>query len=427
MNLLSIGGSDPSSGAGIQRDIMTFSELGAHGLAVVTAVTSQNTSSFLSAFPLPARVVEEQIRAAVSDFEVDGIKIGMVYDTDIIGVVCGFLEGVDVPVAVDPVIRSTTGGTLLADSAIDDLRGMIRFATIATPNLDEAKILARTDGGPEEAARAIMGMGAGSVAVTGIVSGKTVSDLIVERDASCMLSSPADDSANHGGGCSYSAAMLVALTRGYGIRRSAEVAREFARTVRGGPRIGSGSYPIHLIGQDGIGMALSSAIGRFVRMDGIHRHIPQCQTNFVYSKENPRSVREVMGLSGRIVRAGNAAIVAGSLEYGGSKHVATAVCAACRTFPAIRSAVNMRYDDAVIGRAADAGMAVAEYDRAEEPKRIRASGSSIEWGVGRAAAQSARPPDVVFHRGGYGKEPMMIIFGTDPEDVLQKVASLYAV
>ena len=118
MNLLSIGGSDPSSGAGIQSDIKTFSSFNVHGLTVITAITGQNTSNFGMIEPVSQKILKNQIESVTSDFKIDGIKIGMVFNSEIIKTLYQQLKKLKIPIVVDPVIKSTTGGELLKKSAI---------------------------------------------------------------------------------------------------------------------------------------------------------------------------------------------------------------------------------------------------------------------------------------------------------------------
>ncbi len=113
MNLLSIGGSDPSSGAGIQSDIKTFSTLNVHGLTVITAITGQNTSNFGMIEPVSKKILENQLESIITDFKIDGIKIGMVYNSEIIKTIYQYLKKLDIPIVVDPVIKSTTGAMLI--------------------------------------------------------------------------------------------------------------------------------------------------------------------------------------------------------------------------------------------------------------------------------------------------------------------------
>ena len=105
MNILSIGGSDPSSGAGIQSDVKTFSNLDAYGLTVVTTITSQNTRKVTSIEPVSAKSLRAQLDSTLTDFHIDAIKIGMVYNSQIIKVIHSKLRNVKVPIVVDPIIK----------------------------------------------------------------------------------------------------------------------------------------------------------------------------------------------------------------------------------------------------------------------------------------------------------------------------------
>lgn len=427
MNLLSIGGADPSSGAGIQSDIKTFLALGAYGLTAVTAVTAQNTSNFGAVAPVPAGIVSEQIDAVMSDFRIDGVKIGMVYDSEIIGALHRRLEGLQIPIVVDPVIMSTTGGRLLKESAVEDFRKMIvPLATAITPNVAEAGILAgvsigQGDATPEKAAGIICSMGSDAVVITGITSGDGMSDLVMDGSGSRLIPGRLIPGTNHGSGCNYSAAMLASLAGGDSVAESAMRAKEFATESIKNAMYANGPIPVTVHARDAVRDGLSRAIGRFVRIKDIGKSIPECQTNFVYSRENPSTKEDILGISGRIVRAGGRAILAGHLKYGGSRHVAAALHVAGRKFPHVRSAINLRYRDSAITRARKAGMSVSGYDRRQEPDDVKVSGSSVAWGVERAVTGTKTPPDVVFHTGDYGKEPMIIVFGRDPDDVLEKV------
>jgi len=97
MNLLSIGGSDPSSGAGIQSDVKTFSLFNAHALTVITAITGQNTSSFGLIEPVSKRILKNQFESVLTDFKIDGIKIGMVFNSEIIKVFVSSIKKIKNP------------------------------------------------------------------------------------------------------------------------------------------------------------------------------------------------------------------------------------------------------------------------------------------------------------------------------------------
>ena len=173
MNLLSIGGSDPSSGAGIQSDVKTFSSLNAYGLTVITAITGQNTSNFGMVEPVSKKILKNQLESIISDFKIDGIKIGMVYNSEIIKTIYQQLKKLKIPIVVDPVVKSTTGGMLIEKSAITNFQKfIIPLATIITPNKFEAEILTKmkinSKNTPEKIAKILQKMGAKNVVITGI-------------------------------------------------------------------------------------------------------------------------------------------------------------------------------------------------------------------------------------------------------------------
>jgi len=122
MRILSIGGSDPSSGAGIQADIKTLSSLGVYGLCVVTAITSQNTKKFSRVETVSDDMIKSQLKSVLSDFKIDMIKIGMVYSSGIIKTVYSMFKKTKIPIVLDPVFESTTGGTLLQKEAFNDFK-----------------------------------------------------------------------------------------------------------------------------------------------------------------------------------------------------------------------------------------------------------------------------------------------------------------
>lgn len=430
MNVLSIGGSDPSSGAGIQKDVATSQLLDCHCLTVITAITSQNTSAYLSTRPVDAETVRSQLES-VFDFDIDAVKIGMVYDSKTIGVLYDTLRKQEIPIVADPVIRSTTGGRLLQKAALRDYRKkIVPLADVLTPNVAESEEISgmRPAETPDIDAIAgrILKMGAKSIVITGIGEGDKISDYVRTESGSHRISSKRLGTENHGGGCTFSMAVAVRMARGDGVVRAARFAGAFTKkSIAKARRIGGGLKVADQPLRGSVRGDLADAISKLVRIRNIRDSIPECQTNFVYADEDPKSVRDVAGVAGRIVRAGDGVIVAGGIDYGGSKHVASAVLAANRKFPRIRSAINIRYDERTVSRLRSKKMRVLSYDRRREPGHIRAQeGSSVAWGVGSAASRSKTEPDAIFHRGDMGKEPMMLVFGRTPHDVLGKIAGV---
>lgn len=430
MNILSIGGSDPSSGAGIQSDIRVFEKLGVHTLTAITAITSQNTSKFGIVDPVSPNMLKKQLESLFSDFKIDGIKIGMVYNSKIIKIIYQQLNRLKIPIVVDPVIKSTTGGSLIENNARKNFQKyIIPLATIITPNKSEAEFLTKmkisTKNTPEKVAKIIQNMGAKSVVITGIEEDKyTVTDFVLEKNKRYNISGKKIPKINHGSGCNHSAAIVYSLANKKSIKESLLFAKKFTQnSIKNAKKIGKGIVITHTR-RKGIEEELSSAIAKFTNIKGIYKNIPECQTNFVFSKQKPKSTKDVLGISGRIVKAGKNVLVAGDLKYGGSKHVANALLSMNKKYPEICSAINLKYQNTTLSKIKKSKFVVASYDRSKEPKNVKIQGSTIRWGISYAIKNSKKNPDVVYHKGDFGKEPMIIVFGRTPENVLEKILKI---
>lgn len=146
--VLSIAGSDPSGGAGIQADLKTFSALGAYGTSVLTALTAQSTRGVTAVHEVPPDMVRAQIDTLVKDVRIDAVKIGMLSSAALVETVHEALTTgplATVPVVLDPVMVSTSGSRLLADDAVAAVRALLPRADVLTPNVPEAAVLVGRD------------------------------------------------------------------------------------------------------------------------------------------------------------------------------------------------------------------------------------------------------------------------------------------
>ena len=424
MNVLSIGGSDPSSGAGIQSDIKTFENHGVYGLTVITAITSQNTKKISKILPISSNIIKSQLESVLNDFKIDAIKIGMLYDVSIIKAVHSMIKKQKCPIVVDPIIESTTKTILLKKSAIKDYKKMIiPLATIITPNKQEAKILSGTSS-IQKAANVIQKLGAKNVIITGYnESKKNIEDFILEPKKDYILKGKKIEIINHGSGCNYSASLASSLALKRSIHDAAQYAKEYVfQSIKNSKKLGKGISITHKKISE-MQKELSNSIVDFQNIKSSSKLIPECQTNFVFSKIKPKKINNVLGISGRLVKAGDKIIQAGELKYGGSQHVATAVIEVSKKFPEIRSAINIKYEPELIVKAKKKGMKVISYDRKKESKNSKQKeNSSISWGISNYLKSTK--PDIIFHKGDMGKEPMIIVFGTNPEQVVKKILSI---
>lgn len=430
VNILSIGGSDPSSGAGIQSDVRAASALGANCFSIVTAITSQSTTKFVDVEPVLSDTVGKQIDSVLSDFEIDVVNIGMVYDSKIIDVIHSKIKNQKIPIIIDPVIKSTTGGVLLKKSAVNSFKKLlIPLAHTITPNVSEAEILSGMKitkfDDLAKASRKLTQLGAKNVVITGHVFVKNkVSDFVYENGKYCSVSGKKVAAETHGSGCNFAIALAYSLAQKKPLLESVKFAKKFAYdAIKESEALGHG-IKITNPKKDTIKAELSSAIRDFVSLGGVYLLIPEVQTNFVFAKQNAKSINDIVGVAGRIVKAGNRVIVAGDLEYGGSRHVASAVLAMQKKFPKIRSALNLRFDQETL-RKFQKFSTTSSYDRTKEPAKSKLKeNSTISWGIRETIKNSKHPPDVIYHMGDFGKEPMIIVFGKNPEDVVGKVSKI---
>ncbi|RCW23148.1 hydroxymethylpyrimidine kinase /phosphomethylpyrimidine kinase [Ciceribacter lividus] len=256
-NALSIAGSDPSGGAGIQADLKTFSARGVYGMAVVTALTAQNTQGVSGIHVVPPDFVAEQIRTVFADIRVDAVKIGMIADVAIAGAVADVLaRHREVPVVLDPVMIAKGGASLLTDDAVAALTGrLLPIATVITPNLPEAAALL---GEPEACNRdemagqalRLMRFGAKAVLVKGgHLPGADSPDVLASAAGLTWFEAPRVATRNtHGTGCTLSSAIAAELAKGALPEEAVAVAKAYvagAINAADALNVGSGHGPVH--------------------------------------------------------------------------------------------------------------------------------------------------------------------------------------
>ncbi len=221
-NILSIAGSDPSGGAGIQADIKSISANGGYAMAAITALTAQNTRGVQAVQLMMPDIITAQIAAIRDDIRIDAVKIGMLGNAAIIGAVADVLADLNAPIVLDPVMVAKGGDRLLAAEAVDALRRLLLpLAALITPNLPEAADLlgckeARDTGEMAEHAERLMDLGAQAVLLKGgHLGGADSPDLLMRSGGPEWLHSVRVDSPNtHGTGCTLSSAIAAHLGAG---------------------------------------------------------------------------------------------------------------------------------------------------------------------------------------------------------------------
>ncbi|HVT94462.1 MAG TPA: bifunctional hydroxymethylpyrimidine kinase/phosphomethylpyrimidine kinase [Bryobacteraceae bacterium] len=250
---LTIAGSDPSGGAGLQADLKVFQQFGVYGEAVVTLATVQNTRRVSAVHCLPSGLVSAQISAVVEDIPPCAAKTGALGNREIVEAVADAALRFSFPLVVDPVLISKHGASLMADDARAALvRLLIPRSFLVTPNLPEASALTSKDvsgvASMREAAQAIAGLGARSVLIKGghLTGGEATDLLYCDGKFHQYSSARVDTIHTHGTGCSYSAAITALLALGYELPEAVARAKDWiSRAIADNPGLGGGSGPVN--------------------------------------------------------------------------------------------------------------------------------------------------------------------------------------
>jgi len=249
---LTIAGSDPSGGAGIQADLKTFHQFGVYGEAAITLLTVQNTCGVKSIEYLAADLVTAQVRAVLEDIPPAAAKTGALGTREVIEAVAEMAAQFRFPLIVDPVLFSKNGAALLTADAMETFKEqLLPHAFLLTPNLQEAAILTglpvRDLAGMRRAAEKLAALGPRGVLVKGgHLSGDSIDVLFYEGKWQEFAAPRIETRHTHGTGCTYSAAITALLAAGRSLESSVEKAKKYiTEAIRSSPGLGRGAGPVN--------------------------------------------------------------------------------------------------------------------------------------------------------------------------------------
>lgn len=251
--VLTIAGSDCSGGAGIQADLKTMAAHGVYGMSAITALTAQNTTGVAGVLEADPAFVGRQLDCIFTDIRPDAVKIGMVSNAAIIGVIAEKLQAYGAEhIVVDPVMVSTSGSSLMAGRAMETLiQKLFPLAEVVTPNLPEGEALSGLPiGGREDmirAAEAIGGNLSGAVLLKGGHLSDCADDLLWRRGEPVWFPAPrVENPNNHGSGCTLSSAIACQLALGRTLPEAVGLAKAYlTRALEAGLDLGAGSGPLN--------------------------------------------------------------------------------------------------------------------------------------------------------------------------------------
>ena len=429
-SVLSIAGSDPCGGAGVQADLKSFSYLGLHGTAVVTCVTAQNTQHVTDVYPLPLSIIEHQLDALFDDVPLHWIKTGMLHNESIIKTISNRLISHHITPVVDPVMTATTGDDLADDSFLSALqKHLFPHTILLTANIPEASTIAakniKSISDMKEACTIIHAQDVQNVLIKGgHLSGSDSVDILYDGHRFYEYSLPRlSTQKTHGTGCTLSALITGYLALKNTLQESVKKAKFTVwNMLHEHYQIGKGSHILNhnLRPQDSMDFGSKE---HFQTWFELHQAIQQLLTilppsflpevgmNFAYALPTAQTLQDVCSINGRIIKTMHQPVVCGTLCFGASKHVASIVLAAHALDPTIHV-----YQKAEV--------LIGTFDRTQEPKT---AASTMEWGTTQAIQQLKKTPDLIYDTGSPGKEPMIRILGQNPSDVLVKLQKIISI
>jgi hydroxymethylpyrimidine kinase/phosphomethylpyrimidine kinase len=404
--ILTIAGSDTGGGAGIQADLKTIAMLGAHGMSVITALTAQNSLGVQSIYPVPLPFIEAQMDAILSDMAIDGVKTGMLWNSDVVMLVIKKLAEYQVKnLVVDPIMVAKDGTALLNEEGGEAIKKeLIPRAILVTPNLPEAEALTglevKTVKAMKEAARQIHSFGAEAVLVKGgHLRGDPVDVLFDGAVFREFSSERAAEEEAHGTGCILSAAIATELAKGVSLEEAVKRGRSLTiLSIKAAIALGEGkrcanpsAYFAYERGRYEVIRSLRVAIDRLKREEDIGELIPEVSSNFGYALLFAQNKWDVAAVPGRIIRLGKTVVTVDAPEFGASQHIASIILTVMRHDPFFRSAINIRFSPNILQACREGGLHVLGFDRRQEPQEVKErEGSSLVWGIEKASCSLGR-------------------------------------
>ena len=249
---LTIAGSDPSGGAGIQADLKTFHQFGVYGEAAITLLTVQNTLGVARVECVPSALVIEQVRAVIGDIPPQAAKTGALGSAEIVEALADLAAEFDFPLVVDPVMAGSDGAPLVSAAArLAIATRLLPRAFLVMPNLDEATALTGIEvkdvGTMREAAARLCTMGARAALVKGGHLEGAATDVLYASGAWREFTAPRVETRHtHGTGCTYSAAVAAGLAHGNPLEDAVARAKEYiTNAIRTAPALGRGRGPLN--------------------------------------------------------------------------------------------------------------------------------------------------------------------------------------
>jgi len=456
---LTIAGSDPTCGAGIQADIRTFDRCGVHPFSVITAITYQSATEFYGYSSL-SDDLNKQLDAIFTSYPVKYVKIGMIPDVKALDIIVDVVRQHELIVVLDPVSISSAGERLSSEGfELEIERSLFPHVKILTPNINEASFYANRDlsnktteniAELKEAAiilvkklysdnqaldeeKAVVIKSAGTkqgeifdlVCISkGIGSNENYEFILYQKPKLSF------DGNVHGTGCVFSSAITAFLAKGNSLAMAIEKAESFfdAKFQKFVELLNKGKLIDLTISEERVEVIKQiKEIYNFIsKLKKFSKLIPEVRMNISGALPNATLKEDIAGIEGRITIINGYPQASGEIKFGVSNHTARLILSAKEFDNSINYVINLKYNPNWIDLIQqNTDLELQEIIREDQPEKIKNQEfSTMQWLIKESMANKGKIPDIIWDKGAIGKEPIIRLFGKDSKDMVKKLQKI---
>jgi len=414
---LTIAGSDPTSGAGIQADIRTFDRIGVHPFSAITAITYQTATDFYG-FKSLSEELSKQLDAILNSYPIKYVKIGMIPDVKALDIIVDVVRRYELTVILDPVSISSAGERISSEGfEIEIERNLFPYVKILTPNINEASFYANRDLLNRTEEDIVELKEVAKLLVRKLYTNNKVSDMkkaVVIKNAGgnqkeifdlLCVSQNINSYENydfkiykkpklffsgnvHGTGCVFSSAIAAFLAKGDSLDKSIEKAEKF----------------------------FDEKFQKFIEWPKQGKVI-----DLTISEEKVGIITQIKEIYSFISKSKNFRI-----KFGISDHTARLILEAKKFDNSINFVLNIKYkSDWITSLQQKTDLILKEIDREHQPKEILTKEeSTMQWLIKKSIKEIGRIPDIIWDKGSIGKEPMLRLFGKNSKEIIDKLKDI---
>jgi len=456
---LTIAGSDPTCGAGIQADIRTFDRCGVHPFSVITAITYQSATKFYGYKSL-SDDLNKQLDAIFTSYPIKYVKIGMIPDTKALDVIVDIVRKHELIVVLDPVSISSAGERLSSEGLeLEIERSLFPYIKILTPNINEASFYANrdllnknteniaelkeaaitlvkklySDNQVLDAEKAVVIKSAGSkqgelfdlVCISkGIGSNENYEFKLYQKPKLSINGNV------HGTGCVFSSAITAFLAKGNPLAMAIEKAESFfdAKFQKFIELPNKGKVIDLTISEERMEVInqikeIYNFISKFKKFSKL---IPEVRMNISGALPNATTKEDIAGIEGRITIINDYPQTSGEIKFGVSNHTARLILSAKKFDNSINYVINLKYNPTWIDLIQqNTDLELQEIIRDDQPEKIKKQEfSTMQWLIKESMANIGKIPDIIWDKGAIGKEPIIRLFGKNSNDMIKKLQKI---